>query len=304
MKQFLFLLIAVLPSPLLHAQSFTERLINAAVGNVRNNIAKEATTRAMGVDSNMEEDWAKLFWDDDKFAPLRLNGYHLYRYGNSSISKYRSGVGGHPTCDGAVLNSSLLNYEMDAESIRSCLQREAWLRESSLKLGHQSGINWSSPEAYLSQRREDFSSLPLKLYYRFPLMATKIASVDGTSISFHFGGSMPLIGAGSLGSSSFPADITLKGPEVVYQWDDRGSTRSDPRGRVHVVANMSQDQINKVLHSNRTVAWDTLFYTIQSVERVPSILGNRPHYEIHITVDRIEIGLDEGYAPPTNMITL
>lgn len=290
-------------APMAHAQSLKSIL----KGAVRDTVTGKAGEVIAGADPLAEDDQQKEFWDDAKYTPLVLDGYHLFRIGNSGASKFRYGVAGRPTCDGTVLLASLTNTPLTADTKEKCRQQEHWLQQHSGEAGHELPPGWPLWSEVVNQRERDFAQLPLHLYYRFPFMTSKEERPDG--IVLHFGNAMPLVGIGEFESNPSRFDITLKGPDVVYEWETwtcaTCSTRSrqrNDRGHVRVMATMNPEQRNTVMRGDRTMAWDTIFYTIQSVRQIAPIRGNRPHYEITLTVDKVVLGMDQGHNPPVNRL--
>lgn len=289
--------------PMANAQS----LKNILKGAVRDTVTGKAGEVIAGADPLAEDDQFKEFWDDAKYTPLMLDGYHLYRIGNSGASKFRYGVAGRPTCDGTVMLASLTKTPLTAETKEKCRQQEHWLQQGSGDAGHELPQGWPIWSEVVAQRERDFAQLPLHLYYRFDSRPAKEERPDG--VVLHFGNAMPLAGAGGFESDSSRFDFTLKGPDVVYEWEtwtcatcSTISRKRNDRGHVRVMATMSQGQRDAVMRGDRNIAWDTIYYTIQSVRQIAPIRGNRPHYEITLTVDKVVLGLDQGHNQPVNRL--
>ena len=294
-------------SPLLQAQSLQ---------GIAKTVVRDAITGKTGeflaganVDPREEDDPYKRFWDNTKYAPFVLDGYRLFRSGSaySGLSKYRFGVAGWHNCDGAVLMANLTNQPLSVATKDKCTAQEQWIQQGAGKAGHEHPQGWPMWKDYVDQRQRDFSQLPLRLYYRFDFMSVKEERPDG--VILHFGTSMKMLGFPGFAHDSSSYDITLKGPDVVDDWDQwigmsssSAVRQRQDRGHVRVMVNLRKDQRDAVMRSDRTMAWDTVFYTIQSVRQIAPKLGNRPHYEVTLTVDKVVLGLDQGFNPPVNRL--
>ena len=306
MKSILVVALLVI-TPLVQAQSLP---------GVVKSVVRDAVTGKTGeflagadIDPREEDDPYKRFWDNTRYAPFVLDGYRLFRSdaGHSGLSKYRFGVAGWHNCDGAILMANLTKQPLADATKEKCTVQEQWIQQGSGKAGHEHPQGWPMWKHYVDQRQQDFGQLPLRLYYRFDFMSVKEERPDG--VILHFGTPMAMLGFPGFAQDSSSYDITLKGPDVVYEWDTWvGVTPSSAvrqrqdRGHVRVMVNLRKDQRDAVMRSDRTMAWDTVFYTIQSVRKIAPIQGNRPHYEVTLTVDKVVLGMDKGFNPPVNRL--
>lgn len=298
------LAMACLLVPVADAQS----LQSIVKGLVKDTLTGTAGEFVAGADiSETEEDQFKMYWDNPKYAPFILDGHHLFRTGNSGASKYRGGVRGWHNCDGAVLVSMLTKVPLSAGAKQKCTAQEHWIQQGSSKAGHEHPTGWPMWSEYVTKRERDFSQLPLHLYYRFDFMSLKEERPDG--LILHFGTPMALLGFPGFGIDSSQYDITLKGPDVVYEWEkwigsspSSATRQRQDRGHVRVLLNLSKQQRDAVLRGNRNMAWDTIFYTVQSVRKVQPLRGDRPRFEVTLTVDKVVLGMDPGHNPPVNRL--
>jgi len=287
------------------AQSL-QSIVKGAVRDTLTGTAGELVTGA-NIDPRDEDDPRKMYWDNTTFTPLTLDGYRLFRNGSSGESKYRGGVKGWHNCDGAVLVAMLTSVPLTTATQQKCTTQEQWLQQGSGKAGHAHPQGWPMWSNYVEQRERDFAQLPLRLYYRFDFMSLKEERPDG--LILHFGTPLALLGMHGYALDDTPFDITLKGPDVVYEWDKWiGASASSAvrqrqdNGHVRVMVNLDKAKRDAILRGDRNMAWDTVFYTIQSVRQVASKRGNRPHYEVTLTIDKVILGMDRGHGAPVDRL--
>ena len=228
-------------APLVQAQS----LPGVVKGVVRDAVTGKTGEFLAGanIDPREEEDPYKRYWDNTRYAPFVLDGYRLFRTGHSGLSKYRFGVAGWHSCDGAILMANLTKQPLSDATKEKCTVQEQWIQQGSGKAGHEHPQGWPMWKHYVDQRQQDFGQLPLRLYYRFDFMSVKEERPDG--VILHFGTPMAMLGFPGFAQDSSSYDITLKGPDVVYEWDKWvGVTPSSAvrqrqdRGHVRVMVNL------------------------------------------------------------------
>lgn len=286
------------------AQSL-KKIIKGVVDDALTTKVAEVATGA-NIDPREDDDQNKMYWDNPAFTPFTLDGYRLFRKGSSGHSKYSGGVIGWHNCDGSVLVGQLTKMPLTVEDKKKCTDQEYWLQQKAGEAGHEHPKGWPMWKDYVDQRSLDFSSLPLRLYYRFDISSIKEERPDG--IIFHFGSPNGLLGTPGFGDGT-RYDISIKGTDVVTEWDQWiGSSQSSSvhkrldAGHARVKVSLTKQQRDEILRGKRNPAWDTVFYTIHSVRKVAPIRGDRPHYEVSLTIDKVVLGMDEGFRTPVNQI--
>lgn len=292
-------------------------------------VTEQAGVGTMGGDpgTSPTDQFSRSNWNNPQFTPPRTgDGYSHIRFGTSSTGPYKFAVFGDQTCDGAILRSVLTQVPMKRDKVDFCTTIESSLQKKARDPRYQQTPrpDWVSPELMVEQRRQALNVMPLKLYFRLGLgQLTPMRTPEGVYFDFAFIGSHGLVGTGSKGASDELVDITLHGPDVVYEWDHyhngsgepkgKPSRRKNPRGIVRVFTAMDANvervlgigaQNHSVSPTSRNNSFDTVYYTIHSVKRAAPILGDRPHYLVEISLDKLSFSLDAMPGPPTRVLNL
>ena len=307
----------LLMSPTSDAQR-SERLKRLGAKVLAGQVVENLTTKAMGGNPDAASDYTKDHWNNATFNPPLLEGYHHFRLGNSDQGQYGSGAGGRYTCDPSYFLSAITKIPMTSKGIATCSAQEQFLQERALEYDGRLRADWPQPGQMIKKRLEQFSHLPLKLYFRFNMPGLVHPEETPKGLVFLIGdvlGTQGLLGIGSPGSPE--VDITLKGPDVKYEFDTYLTKNLEPgritssSGELRILTKFSDAQIDSIMSrpsfgpTARNKSWDTIFFTIHSIRPIPKRLSSyKPNYEIEITLDKMEFGVDPGHRPPINKLTV
>ena len=294
-------------SQLAGAQSLGD-ILKAAVRDSAKEVLAEQTERPRTRAAKSKPDYMRDSWNNTRYVPIERNGYTLLRVGMSDVGKFGGGVKGRDACDEQYLAMALTRTSLPKDGLDLCRQLEAQIQGRGREYDGAVRRDMPAPEQEAAFKQGQYSKLPLELYFHPSVTTMALATVQRRPKGL-------FVDLGNVSGSNFLAGqmdgvrFTLKGREVVRAWTDYQSPSNprrltDDRGHVRFflpATNADMDKLFGVgsLSDQRMSGLDTLYYTIHGVRDIGRTPVGERLFEVTVSIDRFEIGMDARLQDPT-----
>lgn len=301
-------LVVLLGAPTASAQSLGD-ILRESVRETLQEHASGQSTRGAGSTSehSQKPDYMRDSWNNQRYVPLVRNGYNLLRVGTSDLGKYGGAVGGRDACDEQFLASALTGVRLSADDLDLCRRLEEQIQGRGREYDKAVRRDMPAPDQVAALKTSTYGKLPLKLYFHPSVTMMQLASVQRRPKGLY-------VDVGNTAGSTFLAgsmpgvSFTIKGREVVTSWTDYifrndPSPNSSHRGHVRFFLPATDAQMDKLfgvgsLSDQRVSGLDTLYYTVHKVRDIGRTITGERHFEVTVSIDRLEIGMDKTLVDP------